>query len=65
MAHFLKLTDEDGCVRYVNLDLITEVDVEEREITLANGAQYAFDDDLNDDREWNIIMGYVNTRKEL
>lgn len=60
----MKLTDEDGCVSYVNLDLIAEVDVEEREITLANGAQYAFDDDLND-REWNIIMGYVNTRKEL
>lgn len=65
MAHFLKLTDEDGCVSYVNLDLLAVVDVEEREITLANGAQYAFDDDLNDDREWSIIMGYVNTRKEL
>ena len=64
MAHFLKLTDEDGCVSYVNLDLIAEVDVDGHEITLANGAQYEFDDDL-DDREWNIIMGYVNTRKEL
>ena len=64
MAHFLELTDDDGYVSYVNLDLIAEVDVEEREITLANDAHYTFDDDLND-REWNKIMGYVNTRKVL
>lgn len=48
MAHFLKLTDDDGCVIYVNLDLIAEVNAEERKITLANGSQYTFDDDLNE-----------------
>lgn len=59
MAHFLKFTDDDGYVNYINVDLIAEIDAENREITLSNGSEYAFDDDLND-REWYTLLRYVN-----
>lgn len=59
MAHFLKMTDGDGCVSYINVDLIAEIDTENREITLSNGLEYVFDDDLND-REWYTLLRYVN-----
>ena len=62
MVHFLKLTDDDGYVSYVNMDLIVEVDVEEREITLVNGTSYVFDDDLND-KEWYTLMRYVDSNE--
>ena len=59
MAHFLKFTDDDGYVSYINVDLIAEIDEEKREITLTNGSEYEFNDDLND-REWYTLMRYVN-----
>ena len=62
MAHFLKMTDDDGAVSYMNLDMIAEVDEEERTVTLVNDATYEFDDDLND-AEWRMIMKYVNEHK--
>ena len=62
MAHFLKMTDDDGAVSYMNLDMIAEVDEEERTVTLVNDATYEFDDDLND-AEWRTIMKYVNEHK--
>lgn len=58
MAKFLKFTDDDGCVNYINVDLIAEIDDENREITLSNGSEYVFDDDLND-REWYTLLRYV------
>ena len=64
MAHFLKMTDDDGAVSYMNLDMIVEVDEEERTVTLVNDATYEFDDDLND-AEWRQVMNYVNTHKVL
>lgn len=64
MAHFLKMTDDDGAVSYMNLDMIAEVDVDERTVTLVNDATYEFDDDLND-AEWRQVMNYVNTHKVL
>ena len=64
MAHFLKMTDGDGAVSYMNLDMIADVDVEERTVTLVNDATYEFDDDLND-AEWLQVMNYVNTNKVL
>jgi hypothetical protein len=64
MAHFLKMTDDDGAVSYMNLDMIAEVDEEERTVTLVNEAEYEFDDDLND-VEWRAIMNFVNTHKVL
>lgn len=64
MAHFLKMTDDDGAVSYMNLDMIADVDVEERTVTLVNDATYEFDDDLND-AEWRQVMNYVNTHKVL
>ena len=64
MAHFLKMTDDDGAVSYMNLDMIAEVDEEERTVTLVNDATYEFDDDLND-AEWLQVMNYVNTHKVL
>ena len=64
MAHFLKMTDDDGAVSYMNLDMIAEVDEEERTVTLVNDATYEFDDDLND-AEWLQVMNYVNTNKVL
>ena len=64
MAHFLKMTDYDGAVSYINLDIIAEVDEEERTVTLVNDATYEFDDDLND-AEWRQVMNYVNTHKVL
>ena len=39
MAHFLKMTDDDGAVSYMNLDMIAEVDEEERTVTLVNDAK--------------------------
>ena len=65
MAHFLKMTDDDGAVSYVNLDMIAEVDEEERTITLVNDTTYEFDDDLNDASEWRVIMNFVNSNKIL
>lgn len=59
MAHFLKFTDYHGYVSYMNLDLMTEVDVEHREVTMSDGSTYAFNDDLND-AEWRTLMRYVN-----
>ena len=47
MAHFLKMTDGDGAVSYMNLDMIAEVDEEERTVTLVNDTTYEFDDELN------------------
>ena len=64
MAHFLKMTDDDGAVSYMNLDMIAEVDVEERTVTLVNDTTYEFDDDLND-AEWRQVMNFVNTNKIL
>lgn len=64
MAHFLKMTDNDGALSYMNLDMIAEVDVDERTVTLVNDATYEFDDDLND-AEWRQVMNYVNTHKVL
>lgn len=64
MAHFIKMTDDDGAVSYMNLDMIAEVDEEERTVTLVNDATYEFDDDLND-AEWRQVMNYVNTHKVL
>ena len=64
MAHFLKMTDDDGAVSYMNLDMIAEVDEEERTVMLVNDATYEFDDDLND-AEWLQVMNYVNTHKVL
>ena len=64
MAHFLKMTDDDGSVSYMNLDMIADVDEEERTVTLVNNATYEFDDDLND-AEWRHVMNYVNTHKVL
>ena len=64
MAHFLKMTDDDGAVSYMNLDMIVDVDEEERTVTLVNDATYEFDDDLND-AEWRQVMNYVNTHKVL
>lgn len=58
------MTDDDGAVSYMNLDIIAEVDVEERTVTLVNDATYEFDDDLND-AEWRQVMNYVNTHKVL
>lgn len=63
MAHFLKMTDDDGAVSYMNLDMIAEVDEEERTVTLVNDAEYEFGDDLNDEAEWRSIMNFVNTHK--
>lgn len=64
MARFLKMTDDDGAVSYINLDMIAEVDEEERTVTLVNDSTYEFDDDLND-AEWRAIMKYVNEHKFL
>ena len=64
MAHFLKMTDDGGAVSYMNLDMIAEVYVEERTVTLVNDATYEFDDDLNDS-EWRAVMNFVNTHKVL
>lgn len=64
MAHFLKMTDDDGAVSYMNLDMIAEVDVDERTVTLVNDATYEFDDDLND-AEWRAVMNFVNSNKIL
>ena len=64
MAHFLKMTDDNGAVSYVNLDMIAEVDEEERTVTLVNDTTYEFDDDLND-AEWRTIMNFVNTHKVI
>lgn len=64
MAHFLKMTDDDGAVSYMNLDMISEVDEEERTVTLVNDATYEFDDDLND-AEWRAVMNFVNSNKIL
>lgn len=64
MAHFLKITDDDGAVSYMNLDMIAEVDEEERTVTLVNDTTYEFDDDLNE-TEWRAVMNYVNTHKVL
>lgn len=64
MAHFLKMTDDDGAVSYMNLDMIADVDVEERTVTLVNDAMYEFDDDLND-AEWRAVMNFVNSNKIL
>ena len=64
MAHFLKMTDDDGAVSYMNLDMIAEVDEEERTVTLVNDETYGFDDDLND-AEWRAVMNFVNTHKVL
>lgn len=63
MAHFLKMTDDDGAVSYMNLDMIAEVDEEERTVTLVNDAEYEFGDDLNDEAEWRSIMNFVNIHK--
>ena len=64
MAHFLKMTDDDGAVSYMNLDMIADVDVEERSVTLVNDATYEFDDDLKD-AEWRAVMNFVNSNKIL
>lgn len=64
MAHFLKMTDDDGAVSYMNLDMISDVDEEERTVTLVNDATYEFDDDLND-AEWRAVMNFVNSNKIL
>jgi hypothetical protein len=56
------MTDDDGAVSYMNLDMIAEVDEEERTVTLVNDVTYVFDDDLND-AEWRTIMKYVNEHK--
>lgn len=64
MAHFLKMTDDDGSVSYMNLDMISDVDEEERTVTLVNDATYEFDDDLND-AEWRAVMNFVNSNKIL
>ena len=58
MAHFLKLTDDDGCVSYVNLDLIVDIDVDARTIRLVDDTEYVLDDDLNY-REWETLMNFV------
>lgn len=58
------MTDDDGAVSYMNLDMIAEVDEEERTVTLVNDATYEFDDDLND-AEWQQVINYVNTNKVL
>lgn len=62
MAHFLKMTDDDGAVSYMNLDMIAEVDEEERTVTLVNDASYEFDDGLND-AEWRQVMKFINEHK--
>lgn len=64
MAHFLKMTDDDGAVSYMNLDMIADVDEEEHTVTLVNDATYEFDDDLND-AEWRAVMNFVNSNKVL
>ena len=64
MAHFLKMTDDGGAVSYMNLDMIAEVDEEERTVTLVNDTTYEFDDDLND-AEWRQVMNFVNSHKIL
>ena len=62
MAHFLKINDCDGVELYINLDMITEVNVEEREVTLANDEVYSFDDELNDS-DWRHVMKFVNENR--
>ena len=63
MAHFLKMTDNDGAVSYMNLDMIAEVDEEARTVTLVNDVEYEFGDDLNDEAEWRAVMNFVNIHK--
>jgi len=62
MAHFLKMTDDDGAVSYMNLDMIAEVDEEERTVTPVDDTTYEFDDDLNDVK-WRQVMNFVNSHK--
>lgn len=54
----MKLVDDDGSVSYINLEMISEVDVDSREVTLSTGEAYSFDDDLNDS-EWNHVMRFI------
>lgn len=58
MAYFMKLVDDDGSVSYINLEMISEVDVDSREVTLSTGEAYSFDDDLNGS-EWNHVMRFI------
>ena len=58
MANFMKLVDDDGSVSYINLEMISEVDVDSREVTLSTGESYSFDDDLNDS-DWNLVMRFI------
>lgn len=58
MAKFLKTTDENGYVSYVNLEMLVDVDVEERKATFAGGLIVTFNDDLND-AEWLQVMNFV------
>lgn len=54
------MTDDDGAVSYMNLDMIAEVDEEERTVTLVDDTTYEFDDDLNDVK-WRQVMNFVNS----
>ena len=58
MAHFLKINDCGGVELHINLDMITEVNVDEREVTLSTGDAYSFDDDLND-AEWRLVIDFI------
>ena len=62
MAHFIECKDEEGLVSYINLDMITSVDVEEREITIVDGNTIAFDEE-DVDGEWKKIMKFVRENK--
>ena len=53
------MTDEDGYVSYVNLEMLVDVDIEERKVTFAGGLIVTFNDDLND-AEWRQVMNFVN-----
>jgi len=59
MAHFLKFTDDDGSVYHINLDMIAEVDVDNRKVTLVTDDVYTFDDDMNDS-DWRHVMKFIN-----
>ena len=59
MAHFLRVMSfDDGGVEYVNLDMVTSVDVDDCKIMLSDGRFYEFDAEL-DKYEWNTIMDFV------